>query len=326
MAHDGRVGNAGVVLAPGVDRFQQAVADARALMDTLQESVEALRSQRDRLRRSRVTTRTSMHVLQDARDRAVVNITMPVTSQRSEHEREIWRMHVAYARRRDPVALARLVENYLPRTDRRARLATRRPGDLDDRTQVAREALVLALQRFDPSRRVPFEAFADATVGGQLRKHVRDYGWLVRAPRRVHELVPAIRSATERLTQELGRTPTPDEMARDLEVPVDDILMALASHDARSHQSLDALMHAGQSVYDMTGTVDPNVARIDEVDALRRALSTISEQDRTLVREYFVLSRTQQEIADRMGMSQMHVSRQLRRVVRLLAARIGAYN
>jgi RNA polymerase sigma-B factor len=284
--------------------------------------------ERERLRSQQLLmeARRSLSRMRSARDGIVVDLTLPRPNGSTAVDREIWRLHVAFAARRDREALNRLVETYLPRAVQRARIGTRRIADLEDRLQVAREALVVALQRFDPYRRVPFQAFGDATIGGELQKHIRDHGWLVRAPRRVHELVPAMRASTDRLTQELNRAPTPDEVADDLQVSVDDVLMAMTAHHARAHQSLDALIYDDQTTYDVKGNVDDRFGVVDDRDALRRALDRISEDDQRLIHDYFIERMTQQEIADRLGMSQMHVSRRLRRVLRVLAARLGSEN
>ena len=309
--------------ATTIARHNAAMCAAVTQSDHLLSMRCQLADERSKLRHSLRVTRRSMTKVRATRDELVTEMTLPRSTR--DHSRDVWRLHVAYAGRQDPTDLEKLVLEYLPRTDREARAMTPRPADVDDRTKVAREALVLALQRFDPTRRVPFEVFLDATVGGQLRKDVRDRGWLVRAPRKVHELYPAIRTATDRLSQELGRTPTPDEVATDLGASVDDVLVALATHNARTHRSLDAMLRETDVGFDI-GEAPKRMRRVEDVDALRRALAVLSNEDRRLVHDYFILGLTQQQIAERIGRSQMHVSRQLRRVLRLLGARIDTEN
>jgi RNA polymerase sigma-B factor len=310
-----------------LDRRGRALAASSCVASQVTESREALNRERARARDLLAEARAGIARLRHSLDLATVDLTLPAPSGSAVAvDREIWGCHVAYARRRDPNALERLVETYLPRAERHARVGTRRASDLEDRLQVAREALVVALQRFDPKRRIPFQPFADATIGGELQKHIRDHGWLVRAPRRVHELVPAIRRSTDQLTQELDRPPTPEEVAGDLGVSLDEVLMAMTAHHARVHQSLDALTSDDQSTYDIKGNVDTRYSLVDDRDALRRALARISSEDQQLINDYFIERLTQQEIADRLGMSQMHVSRRLRRVLRVLAARLNSEN
>jgi RNA polymerase sigma-B factor len=310
------------VAATATERWTSITAATRAETTRLVDGRDTLRQlQADRtalLARARQLVR----LVRLQRDAAVVDLTLPKMHRASARDREIWQLHIAYARRRDSSTLDSLVTIYLPRAERLARAGTRRLDDLDDRMQVAREALVIALRRFDPSRGIPFQAFADATIAGQLHKHIRDHGWLLRAPRRVHELIPAIRAETERLSQQLGRTPVPDEIAAQLGCDVDDVLMALTAHHARTHESLDVFVDGELPAYERHGQPEPLMRVVDDRDALRRALATISSEDRILVRDYFVTGKTQQEIADELGRSQMHVSRRLRHVLRLLATRM----
>lgn len=322
----GAGGGTSVVFSPATMTRRARAMDAAVTQSSRLASLRrSLGNEKVLMRRSLRRTRRSAAAVRATRDELVAELTMPRSSRSSAAARDVWRVHVAYARRRAPDDLETLVLEYLPRADREARTMTHRPADIEDRMQVAREALVLALQRFDPSRRIPFEVFLDATVGGQLRKDVRDSGWLVRAPRRVHELYPAIRSATDRLSQELGHTPTPDEIGADLGVDVDDVLVALTTHHARTHRSLDAILRETNPSFDV-GEAPKRMRRVEDVDVLRRALAVLNDVDRRLVHDYFILGLTQQQIADRLGRSQMHVSRQLRRVLRLLAARIDNVN
>src|SRR5690606_22259611 len=105
---------------------------------------------------------------------------------------DLWAMHVHYARHGDPEALQVLVDRYRPHAETQARRHYRRGEPIDDLTQVAMEALLLALRRFDPERRKPFLAFAKPTIVGSLRRHFRDAGWAIRVPRRVHELASPV--------------------------------------------------------------------------------------------------------------------------------------
>ncbi len=232
---------------------------------------------------------------------------------------ELWALHVRYARDRDPAVLARLVETYRPHAETQARRHYRRGEPVDDLTQVALEALLLALRRFDPDRRKPFLAFAKPTIVGSLRRHFRDVGWAIRVPRRVHELASPVRDATELLTHDLGRAPSPGEIADFIGVPVGEVLEAMTAEDARATSSLDAPDPAsGLQADQVIGRPDRGFVGIENRTALLQSLELLSDDDRSLLNMYFAEERTQSQIAEVLGCSQMQVSRLLRKAVRQL--------
>jgi RNA polymerase sigma-B factor len=273
--------------------------------------------------------RRALRSLDEASDHACAVLTLPRvgarctawagTRVRPGVEPDLWALHVRYARHRDDQALATLVEHYRAYAESQARRHYRNVESLDDLTQVAYEALVLALQRFDPQRGRPFLAFAKPTIVGSLRRHVRDAGWAIRVPRRVHELSGPIRDATELLTQDLGRVPTFDEVADVIGVDVEDVLEARVAEDARSTRSLDAPDRTtGLPAEELVGRLDRGFLGIENRTALQRGLAQLSEEDRTLLQRYFVDEMSQTAIAEVLGCSQMQVSRLLRKVVRTL--------
>ena len=188
--------------------------------------------------------------LHAAADRAGALLTIPSdpvrrtwlagTATRPAVEPDLWALHVRYARDAYPDVLATLVEHYRPHAEAHARRHFRHGEPIDDLTQVAYEALVQALQRFDPTRGIPFLAFANPTIVGSLRRHVRDVGWAIRVPRRVHELAAPTRDATELLTHDLGRRPSVGEIADFIGVDEREVLDAMAADEARITRSLDA--------------------------------------------------------------------------------------
>ena len=273
--------------------------------------------------------RRALGALHQASDRACARLTLPGVSAagtvwaaspvRPGVDPDLWALHVRYARRRDDEALERLVAHYRAYAEAQARRHYRRVESLDDLTQVAYEALVLALQRFDPERGRPFLAFAKPTIVGSLRRHVRDVGWAIRVPRRVHELSGPIRDATELLTQDLGRAPTPDEVADVIGVEVDEVLDARAAEDARATRSLDAPDRAtGRPAGELVGRHDRSFLGIENRTALRQSLERLPDEDRKLLQCYFVEEMSQSAIAETLGCSQMQVSRLLRKAVRRL--------
>jgi RNA polymerase sigma-B factor len=285
--------------------------------------------------RASVTTqlheaRGQLKTLLDSSDHAVAEVSRPRprgstrfgTRRRTDFcDRTTWYFHVRYARRHDEVALASLVAHYQEDVDRQARRIGTRSSN-EDLIQVAREALVVALHRFDPFRRKPFPPFARLTVDGTLRRYLRDQGYAIRPTRRIYELTPRIRQTSEWLSQEFGRAPTANEIADALAIDVEQVLEVVASTQTRSPLSLDRpIGEDGQTLADVAGQADANLSRAIDRQALRQLMSGLSDPDCKLLDEYFMQGHTQQEIADERGVSQMHVSRSLARIIRRLRAR-----
>jgi RNA polymerase sigma-B factor len=273
--------------------------------------------------------RRALGRLGEASDRATAALTAPAdrvprswcagTARRPAVDLEVWHLHVRHAREPDEATLAQLVEHYRPHAEAQARRHYRHGVPIDDLTQVAYEALVRALQRFDPELRKPFLAFAKPTIVGSLRRHFRDVGWAIRVPRRVHELASPTRDAIELLTHDLGRTPTTGEIADFLGVDETEVLDARTAEEARTTSSLDAPDPAnGLPADQVVGTVDRGFVGIENRTALVQSLDRLSDDDRDLLQMYFVEERTQADIAGALGCSQMQVSRLLRKAVRRL--------
>lgn len=274
-------------------------------------------------------SRRALAASHEASDRARTLLTVPAdrverrwwdgTSVRPAVDVPLWSLHVRYGRDRDPDVLATLVERYRPQAEAQARRHYRRGEPIDDLTQVALEALLLAIRRFDPDRRKPFLAFAKPTIVGSLRRHFRDAGWAIRVPRRVHELASPVRDAHELLTHDLGRPPTTGEIADFIGVPVGEVLEALTAEDARATASLDAPdPGSGLRADQVIGRPDRGFVGIENRTALLQSIEYLSTDDRELLQMYFMEERTQSQIADVLGCSQMQVSRLLRRAVRQL--------
>jgi RNA polymerase sigma-B factor len=264
-----------------------------------------------------------------ASDRAHARLTIPSDAvdrrwvesrtDRPAVERDLWALHIRYARRGDPEALQALVEKYRGHAEAQARRHYRRGEPVDDLTQVAYEALLLALKRFDPDRRTPFLAFAKPTIVGSLRRHFRDAGWAIRVPRRVHELSTPVRDAHELLTHDLGRPPSPGEIADFIGVDEREVLEAFTAEDARITTSLDATDPAsGLQTEQVIGQADRGFLGIENRTALTQSLELMSDEDRDLLRQYFLEERTQSQIAKGLQCSQMQVSRLLRKAIHRL--------
>lgn len=213
-----------------------------------------------------------------------------------------------------------------------ARFRGRGP-DFDDLVQVASVALIGAATRYDPGRGCDFASFAIPTITGEIKRYFRDHTWAVRVPRRLQELHLRLRDAATVLDQQLGRAPTPSEIAAHLAIPIDDVRVGLEASWAYAAVSLDAPRPATDSspgqppVTDLPGRDLPDTGRdefaaIDWQQALIPALRQLSERGRQIVYLRFVKELTQDKIGERVGLSQMQVSRILTRTLTELRVRL----
>lgn len=186
----------------------------------------------------------------------------------------------------------------------------------DDLEQVAYLALVRVAHTYDHSTGHDFLSYAVPSIRGEVRRHFRDVGWMVRPPRRVQELQSRIASTESELSSELGHPPTADELAVALDASRDDVEEALAANGCFTPSSLDQLVHEDVpgSLGDQLGTEEPGLAAAEARLVLGPALRRLGERDRLIVRLRFFAQRTQQEIADEIGVTQMQVSRLLSRI------------
>ncbi len=190
---------------------------------------------------------------------------------------------------------------------------------MDDLCQVAALALIRAVDGYDPARRVAFSSYAVPTIVGALKRHFRDATWRVRVPRRTQELATSLGPASARLAQQMGRSPTPTELAAHLGVTEDDIVVALNSWQFRHPESLDWVATTGgkdgQPFIDTVGTVDVRFEAVTDWRTLQPLLAALPVRERRILAMRFFGDLTQAEIAVQVGLSQMHVSRLLTRVL-----------
>lgn len=219
--------------------------------------------------------------------------------------------HVRVARDDDPAALERLVKEYERYARSLAARLHRGHEPREDLDQIALEALVVSLKRFEPSRGFPFPAYATPTITGAIRRHYRDHGWLVRVPRRVHEFASARREATERLENQLNRVPTDDEIAADLDVDPGELRSCLAAIHARDTRSLDGFVDGDMPLGASLGTDDNQLALAEDRVSAAAAIQHLDRRSRRLLNLYFFEEQTQAQIAATLGVSQMQVSRLL---------------
>lgn len=214
----------------------------------------------------------------------------------------------------------RLVEAHFGLVEMAARRYRDRGEPLDDLIQVGSIGLLKALDRFEPSRGLQFSTFAVPTILGEIKRHFRDQGWSVRVPRRYRELSVQLRPAREALHQKLGREPTAAELADAMGIDQDDVLGALESARAYSSLSLETPRDvSGEgSLADTLGEDDRDIALMLTRESLRPALDALDTRSRQIIVMRFFGHRTQSQIGEALGISQVQVSRLLTRTLREL--------
>lgn len=224
----------------------------------------------------------------------------------------------------DPTAKESIVVLFQPLAEYLARRFAGRGEALDDLIQVANLGLLGAIDRFDPSREVQFSTYAAATIVGELKRHFRDKGWTIRVPRRLQELGLRINHVLPTINQELGRSPTVAELATRLEVDEEEVVDAMEAAQAYSTMSLDAPVNEeGGTAMDTMGGLDPSMERLDEWESIAPAIRDLPERERRVLYLRFFSGLTQSEIAEEIGVSQMHVSRILAQTLRRLRGSLG---
>jgi len=239
---------------------------------------------------------------------------------------ETWDLFVQFDRDRDREVRNRLIERHMPLAERLARRYEQRGEPAGDLRQVAMLGLLKAVERFDPWRGSAFASFAIPTIRGELRRHFRDTGWTVRVPRRIQELHIDLREVAHDLSHELGRAPTVPEMASAAGTDEDEVLEALQAGRLYRVLSLDAPSGAetGGTLADGLGRRDPSLEQSEAMEAIRPMMQLLPERERRIVYLRYFEGRTQSEIAELVGLSQMHVSRLLAHSLRTMRSAASA--
>lgn len=203
-----------------------------------------------------------------------------------------------------------LVTMHMPLVHHLARRFADRGEPVEDLTQVGMIGLIKAVDRFDPDRGVEFSSFATPTIVGEMKRHFRDATWSVRVPRRLKELQSQLATGSAELTQKLGRAPTVPELAAHLGISEDDVLDGLESAQAYNAASLDTPADEdGFAMESSFGVEDSALEAVEYRESLKPLLASLSERDRTVVMLRFFGNQSQSQIANELGISQMHVSR-----------------
>ena len=218
-----------------------------------------------------------------------------------------------------------LVRGHLPVAQHIARRFAHRGEPLDDLEQVATVGLINAVDRFEPDRGVDFLSYAVPTITGEVRRHFRDHGWAMRVPRSLKDLHVTLGAATLELSQRYGRAPTVTELARHLDLPREQIIEGLEAAHAYRGKSLDSLLvdeEGSSTLAELIGTADRELERVEYRESLKPLLAELSERERTILLLRFFGNLTQTQIAEQIGISQMHVSRLLTQTLASLRDRL----
>lgn len=210
---------------------------------------------------------------------------------------------------------AALIERHLPLVTFMARKFADRGEPLDDLIQVGTIGLIKAIDRFEISKGFEFSTFATPTIVGEIKRHFRDKTWAVRVPRRLQELGASVTKATTELTQKLDRSPTPKEIAKHLGITVDEVAEALESNAAYSTVSLDVTSDTSTSIGESFGALDEALEGVEYRESLKPLLAQLDDREKRILQMRFFDNLSQSQIATELGISQMHVSRILTKVL-----------
>jgi RNA polymerase sigma-B factor len=217
----------------------------------------------------------------------------------------------------------RLVTEHLPVAEHIARRFSHQGAPLEDLAQVAKIGLINAVDRFDPKHGADFMSFAVPTIMGEIRRHIRDTSWAVHVPRRLKELRLSIASAVTDLSQRIGRAPTPSQIAEHLGITREEVYEGLEATNAHHSLSLDYLLTDdpdSATLADTLGADDPELSVVDAREALYPLIKRLPERQQKIITLRFFGNLTQTQIAETLGISQMHVSRLLAKSLDVLRA------
>ena len=219
-------------------------------------------------------------------------------------------LHREYRRTRSTELQGELVERYQRLAFRLARKAAKREDEVDDLSQVALIGLVKALWRYDPERGVGFTTFAWSTIEGELKRHRRDHTWTLHVSRALQERYLAASAAIEELTHSLGRSPTLLQVASHMNQPLEAVVEAISVRDAQTPASLDITASDDDPHQEPADPAQP-ADEVEERAEVQALMSRLTERERDIVQLRFFRDLTQREIGEKLGLSQMHVSRLL---------------
>lgn len=221
----------------------------------------------------------------------------------------------------DPELRDILIEDHLYIAEILAKKYTNRGIDYDDIFQVASLGLIYAVERYDPSKGFEFSSFATPTIVGEIKKHFRDKGWTIRVPRRVQELSKKINNAKISLAQENQATPTVGDIAQYLEISEEEVLEVMEASKVYTPQSLDLSYDSSGgddqdfSLLDLLGEDEEYLSKVELKDFLDRAMENLNEMERVILVDRYYHKKTQVSIAEKLGVSQMTISRMEKKIL-----------
>ncbi len=240
-------------------------------------------------------------------------------------QEEIKEKFIEYQKTKDKALRDELIEEHIYLAEILAKKYTGRGIDYEDIFQVASVGLILAVDRFDPSKGYVFSSYATPTIIGEIKRHFRDKGWTIKVPRRIQELSKKISVAKNVLAGELGRIPTAEDIADYLNVSYDQVIEAMEASKVYQPGSIDSTIDSSDDgndlqISDIIGDDDPTYERVENLDYLVRELKKLPKIERTILIERYINRKTQIAIAEELGISQMTVSRIEKKVIRSLRA------
>ena len=235
-----------------------------------------------------------------------------------ERTRADYALLMRYKTQKDSAARAELVERFLPLARQLARRYARQNEPIDDLFQVASMGLLKAIDRFEPERGHAFSTFAVPTIVGEPKRYFRDTGWAVHVPRPIQERIGQVNRAVNDLSRDLGHSPSPHEIAHKMGASVEEVLEALDAAKAFDAVSLDMPRGGtgdseGSAYADTVGEHDERFEMVEYNAVIEPTMAALPDRDRLILRLRFEEDLTQSEIAEKLGISQMHVSRIIRR-------------
>jgi RNA polymerase sigma-B factor len=242
------------------------------------------------------------------------NFNKPVKADRPEDNDELFEL---YSKSRDVAVRNEIVKRYTYLAEIISRKFLNRGVEYEDIYQVACIALIKAVERFDPEKGFKFVSFATPTIVGEIKRYFRDKSSAIRIPRRIYEVYQKVNMAKDHLSQELNRTPRVDEIAAYLDLKPESVLEIVESWNVYNIQSFDQNAYNDDDIelHETIGDNDAAFEKIENKDFLEKSLNRFNEAEREFIKLRYFSRKTQKEIAERMGVSQMYISRLEKKVL-----------
>ncbi len=239
---------------------------------------------------------------------------------KTKKQENIKEMFYELDRTKDPELRKTLIEHHLYIAEILAKKYVNRGIEYDDLFQVASVGLILAIDRYDVHKGFEFSSYATPTIIGELKKHFRDKGWVIRVPRRIQELSKKVNNSRVYLSQTLQKSPTVEDIAEYLEIETEEVLEAIEASKVYSPQSLDATYEAGNderemNLADMIGIDDKNFDSIEIEDFITHTMKKLNDMEKKILIFRYFEKRTQVSIAKELNISQMTVSRVEKKII-----------